>query len=164
MEKNVTLAIALKVGAILAKNDVDIVYTRTSDNVSWTNDVTQNLQAICDISNNAKPDYFVSIHANSSTVPSASGIETYYFTGSVAGQNLAQAVQTELIKETGRVDRNIKTTSGLYVIKNTDATAILVETSFISNPTEEKLLATNVYQTKLADAISTGILKEFRNK
>jgi N-acetylmuramoyl-L-alanine amidase CwlD len=159
LEKNVTLAITLKIGAILTKNGVDTIYTRTSDTVSWSNDVTQNLQAICDISNNAKPDYFVSIHANSFSGPSASGIETYYFTGSAAGQKLAQAVQTELIKGTGRVDRGLKTTSGLYVIKNTVATAILVETSFISNPTEESLLASSDYQNKLAKAISTGILK-----
>ena len=159
MEKNVTLAITLKVGAILVKNGVDTIYTRTSDNVSWSNDVTQNLQAICDISNNAKPDYFVSIHINSFSGPSVNGTETFYYTGSVAGQKLAQAVQTELIKATGNVDRGIKTTSGLYVINNTVATAILVEPSFISNPTEESLLATSAYQYKIAKAISTGILK-----
>ena len=67
-------------------------------------------------------------------------------------------MQTELIKETGRVDRKIKT-AGYYVLNNTDATAILVETSFLSNAEEEKLLGTNAYQDKLAKAISTGILK-----
>lgn len=158
-EKDVTLAITLKVGSILVKNGVDTIYTRTSDNISWSTNEALNLQARCDVSNKNKPDYFVSIHENSFSGPSASGIETYYFTGSAAGQKLAQAVQTELIKETGKLDRKIKTTSGLYVIKNVVATAILVETSFISNPTEEQLLATSAYQYKLAKAISTGILK-----
>jgi N-acetylmuramoyl-L-alanine amidase len=150
-EKTVVLAISLKVGNILVKNGVDVVYTREVDK-------TQSLQAKCDVSNNAKPDYFVSIHANGFSVPTASGIETYYSSGNVAGQKLAQAVQTELIKATGRIDRKIKT-AGYYVLNNTDATAILVETSFVSNPTEEKLLITAAYQTKLAQAISTGILK-----
>ncbi|MBZ9634782.1 N-acetylmuramoyl-L-alanine amidase [Clostridium sp. FP1] len=158
-EKDITLAITLKVGSILVKNGVDTVYTRTSDNIAWSTNEAQNLQARCDISNAAKPDYFVSIHENSFSAPTASGIETYYFSGSVAGQKLAQAVQTELIKETGRVDRGLKTTTGLYVIKNVEATAILVETSFISNPEEEKLLTTDAYQYKLAKAIATGILK-----
>ena len=45
----------------------------------------QSLQAKCDVSNNAKPDYFVSIHANSYTSSTASGIETFYFSGSAAG-------------------------------------------------------------------------------
>ncbi|GCD11461.1 N-acetylmuramoyl-L-alanine amidase [Clostridium tagluense] len=150
-EKTIVLAITLKVGNILAKNGVGVTYTRTTDK-------TQGLQQKCDVSNNAKPNYFVSIHANSYSAPTVSGIETFYKSGSAAGQKLAQAVQTELIKATGRVDRKIKT-AGFYVLNNTNATAILVETSFVSNPTEEKLLVTEAYQTKVAQAISTGILK-----
>lgn len=150
-EKAIVLAISLKVGNILIKNGVDVVYTRTIDK-------TQSLQAKCDVSNNAKPNFFVSIHANSFSVPTVSGIETFYKSGSTAGQKLAQAVQTELIKATGRLDRKVKT-AGYYVLNNTNTTAILVETSFISNATEEKLLVTQAYQIKLANAISTGILK-----
>jgi len=157
-EKNIVLQISLKVGDVLVKNGVETVYTRTSDNIAWSTNLTESLQAICDVSNIEKPDYFVSIHANSFTTPTVSGIETFYSSGSAAGAKLAQAVQTELIKETGRVDRKIKTAS-YYVLENTDATAILVETSFLSNPEEEILLGTDAYQNKLAKAIATGILK-----
>lgn len=150
-EKDVVLAITLKVGNILVKNGVETIYTRISDK-------TQSLQQKCDVSNTAKPDFFVSIHANSYTSSTVSGIETFYSSGNAAGLKLAQAVQGELIKETGRVDRKVKT-AGFYVLNNTDATAILVETSFLSNPEEERLLGTNAYQDKLAKAISTGILK-----
>ena len=150
-EATVVLAITLKIGDILIKNGVETIYTRTSDQ-------TQSLYEKAEISTNAKPDYFVSIHANSFTSTTASGIETYSFYGSGAGANLARAVQTELINATGRVDRGIKT-AGFYVIANSGATAILVETSFVSNPEEEKLLVTEAYQNKLAVAISTGILK-----
>ncbi|MBU3113107.1 N-acetylmuramoyl-L-alanine amidase [Clostridium lacusfryxellense] len=157
-EKVVALAVTLKVGKILSKNGVEIVYTRTSDNISWSTNQTQNLKARTDISNIAKPNYFVSIHANSYSNTVAKGVETFYYSGGAAGEKLAQAVQSELVKETGRLNRKIKT-AGFYVLKNVDATAILVETSFISNPEEEKLLATDVYQNKLAKAISVGILK-----
>ncbi|MCB2291720.1 N-acetylmuramoyl-L-alanine amidase [Clostridium sp. CS001] len=150
-EKAIVLSISLKVGNILVKNGVETIYTRTTDK-------TQSLQEKCDVSNAAKPDLFVSIHANSYTSSTVSGIETFYSSGNAAGAKLAQAVQTELIKETGRVDRKVKT-ANFYVLNNTDATAILVETSFLSNPEEEKLLGTNAYQDKLAKAISTGILK-----
>jgi len=156
LEKTVNLAITLKVGAVLTKNGVQTIYTRTSDTVSWTSNVTQNLQAICDISNNAKPDYFVSIHANSG-VSSASGTETYTYVGSAAATKLAQAVQTEIVKATGSTDRGLKT-ANYYVLKNTDATAILIETGFISNPAQEKLLNNAAYQTKVANAIAKGIL------
>lgn len=121
--------------------------------------ITKGLQARCDISNIAKPDYFVSIHINAFSSPTVNGIETYYFTGNAAGQKLAQAVQTELIKETGITNRGLKTSSGLYVLKYTDATSILVEPSFITNLEEEQRLATGEYQQRLANAIATGILK-----
>jgi len=150
-EKAIVLQISFKIGDILTKNGVETVYTREIDK-------TQSLQEKCDVSNNANPDYFVSIHANSFTTTTASGIETFYCSGSAAGAKLAQAVQTELIKATLRLDRGIKT-NGLYVTSNTNATAILVETSFLSNPAEEKLLITEAYQDILAKAIATGILK-----
>ncbi|MGV8981338.1 N-acetylmuramoyl-L-alanine amidase [Clostridium sp.] len=156
-EKDVTLAITLKVGKILTKNGVETIYTRTTDKITWSTNEAQNLQDRCDISNKAKPNYFVSIHANSA-IEAASGIETYSYGGDVAAAKLAQTVQTELIKATGRKDRGIRT-ANFYVLKNMNATAILVETSFISNTEEEKLLASDEYQTKLANAISTGILK-----
>ncbi|MBU3143227.1 N-acetylmuramoyl-L-alanine amidase [Clostridium sp. CF012] len=150
-EKTIVLQISLKIGNILTKNGVGVVYTRTIDK-------TQSLQEKCDVSNIAKPDFFVSIHANAYSASTVSGIETFYSPGNVAGQKLAQAVQTELINATGRVNRGIKT-ANFYVLNNTNATAILVETSFLTNPTEEKLLVTDAYQDKLALAISTGILK-----
>jgi N-acetylmuramoyl-L-alanine amidase len=160
-EKNIALAVTLKVGDILKKNNVETIYTRENDNITWPNDDAQNLQARSDISNTAEPDYFVSIHMNSFDNPSVNGIETYYFTGNTYGQALAQAVQTELIKATGGADRGIKTSSGLWVLKHTDAVAILVEPLFISNIAAEKLVATEEYQQKLAKAIATGILKSF---
>ncbi|GCD08435.1 N-acetylmuramoyl-L-alanine amidase [Clostridium tagluense] len=160
-EKDVVLKISFKIGDILVKNGVETVYTRKNDNIPYsTSNQARNLQDKCDVSNNAKPDYFVSIHANSFDSSTVSGIETFYFSGSSAGEKLAQNVQTELIKATGRKDRKIKpVTTELYVIRNTDATAILVETSFLSNLEEERLLKTEDYQNKLAKAISTGILK-----
>ncbi|MCB2354923.1 N-acetylmuramoyl-L-alanine amidase [Clostridium estertheticum] len=157
LEKTVNLAIALKVGAVLTKNNVETIYTRNSDKVSWTSNVTQNLQAICDISNNAKPNYFVSIHANSSDAVSANGTETYTYVGGAAAVKLAQAIQTNIVNATGSTDRGIRT-ANYYVIKNTDATAVLVETGFISNSAQEKLLNNAAYQTKVANAIAKGIL------
>ncbi|WP_375293609.1 N-acetylmuramoyl-L-alanine amidase family protein [Clostridium estertheticum] len=46
-----------------------------------------------------------------------------------------------------------------YVLNHNNAAAILIETLFITNPTEESLLASNSYQDLLAKAIATGILK-----
>ncbi|MCB2353963.1 N-acetylmuramoyl-L-alanine amidase [Clostridium estertheticum] len=50
-------------------------------------------------------------------------------------------------------------TANDYVFRNSSATAMLVETPFVTNPTEEKLLVSDNYQNTLAKAIATGILK-----
>lgn len=161
-EKNVTLAIALKVGKILEQNGIDVVYTRTSDNVSWPADVGQDLQARCDISDAAGSKYFVAIHANSAEASDARGTETYYYDGNSEGQQLAQSIQTELINATSFIDRGVRT-ANYYVIKNTAAPSVLIEVGFISNPTEEALLANGDFQDKLAGAIAKGIMKTANN-
>ncbi|MBU3159528.1 N-acetylmuramoyl-L-alanine amidase [Clostridium frigoris] len=156
-ESTVNLAITLKVGAILTKNNVYTVYTRTTNAIAYSTDESRNLQLRCDISNNAKPNYFVCIHANAADMTSAHGTETFYYAGNVAASKLAQNIQTEIIKATASYDRGIKTAND-YVFRNNSATAILVETGFITNPSEEKLLNSSAYQTKVANAIAKGIL------
>lgn len=158
LEKNITLPIALKVGEILSKNGINVVYTRTSDHVVWPSEERADLQKRCDISDNANADYFVAIHVNSADVPSVNGLETYYFEGSSKGEKLAKSVEHQLVQATGVADRGVKT-EGFYVLKNTNAVAILTEIGFISNPDQEKVLNTPEYQNKYAEAIATGILK-----
>lgn len=159
-EKNITLPVALKVGSILKSKNINVVYTRTSDNVSWPSVEVQDLQKRCDISNNVKANYFVCIHCNSG-VSSASGTETYYLRGSSAGsaaQILAGNIQNEIVKLAGSKDRGIKT-AGYYVLENTNCPAILTELGFISNPSEEALLKSDSYQSKCAEAIAEAVLK-----
>ena len=47
--------------------------------------------------------------------------------------------------------------AGFAVLKAPDIPSILVETAFISNPDEERRLASRAYQDRIADAIFTGI-------
>lgn len=157
-EKNVTLAMALKTGEILKKNGIDVVYTRTSDKVSWPSIVVQDLQKRCDIANSENVDYFVCIHANSADISSANGQETYYAPGSAAGQKLAESIQREITKATNLYNRGTKT-ENFYVLLHTNAPAVLVETGFISNPNEEKLLNSDSFQNTIAQAIANGIIK-----
>ncbi len=56
----------------------------------------------------------------------------------------------------GRVEQ-----AGFAVLKSPDIPSILVETAFISNPSEERRLNDKGYQTKLANAILGGIKRYF---
>jgi len=49
--------------------------------------------------------------------------------------------------------------AGFAVLKAPDIPSILVETAFISNPEEERRLASEAYQNKLAEAIARGIMR-----
>jgi N-acetylmuramoyl-L-alanine amidase len=51
--------------------------------------------------------------------------------------------------------------AGFAVLKSPDIPSILVETGFISNPSESKLLASSAYQKKMARAIHAGIREWF---
>lgn len=56
--------------------------------------------------------------------------------------------------------RNVEQ-AGFAVLKSPDIPSILVETAFISNPTEEEKLRSHAYQDKMADAITAGIKRYF---
>jgi len=53
--------------------------------------------------------------------------------------------------------------AGFVVLKSPDIPSILVETAFISNPSEEKKLRSSVHQKAMAKAIFTGLLDYFEN-
>ncbi|MDR2195783.1 MAG: N-acetylmuramoyl-L-alanine amidase [Gallionellaceae bacterium] len=69
---------------------------------------------------------------------------------------LGKHVLTEL-GSISALHRGIVEQAGFAVLKSPDIPSILVETAFISNPTEERRLRDDAYQTKLADAILNGV-------
>ncbi|MDI9519308.1 MAG: N-acetylmuramoyl-L-alanine amidase [Bacillota bacterium] len=157
-EKDVVLPISLKVGYLLQYNNIDVLYTRTSDNVPWPSDLKKNLKYRTDMANDAKVDYFISIHTNASENLSANGTETFIVGFGGEAEKLAKAVQNELINTIKLRNRGIKK-DNLHVLRETNMPAILVELAFISNLIEEKLLQNDEFQEKCAIAIAKGICK-----
>lgn len=157
-EKDVNLAVALHAGSFLQAAGVSVVYTRTSDRVTWPSDTNADLAARCKIANQAGADLFISIHCNSATNRSARGAETYCLQLGGQGEKLARAVHVELLRATGLVDRGVKT-ANFYVLRATKMPAALVELAFISNPDEEKLLKQSEFQARAGRAIAEGVAK-----
>lgn len=114
------------------------------------------LQEICDDCNAWGADLFVSIHCNAG---GGTGTETFYFEYSTAGKRLADCIQKQVVNSLGTVDRGLKTKiSGgydVYVTKYTDCPAVLVETAFIDNPDDAKLLVDK--EDDFARAIARGV-------
>lgn len=73
-------------------------------------------------------------------------------------------VGAEVIRElarVGKVHRRKVQQAGFLVLKSPDVPSILVETAYISNPSEEKKLRSSAHQAKLANAILSGIRRYF---
>jgi N-acetylmuramoyl-L-alanine amidase len=79
-----------------------------------------------------------------------------------ASMNVADNVLGEL-KQIGNVHKSRVQQAGFMVLKSPDVPSILVETAFISNPAEERLLRDARHQQRLAAAIMKGIRAYFRD-
>ena len=64
----------------------------------------------------------------------------------------------------GRLHRKHVEQAGFAVLKSPDMPSILVETAFLSNPSEEKLLRNRNHQRKIATAIYKGLKRYLKQK
>ncbi|WP_043891443.1 N-acetylmuramoyl-L-alanine amidase, partial [Paenibacillus sp. Aloe-11] len=117
-------------------------------------DVFLELKERVSIANKAGADAFVSIHANSSSNPDATGTETYYMRPT--SKNLANTVHKHMVTATGLRDRGVAY-GNFQVIRSTTMDAVLVEVGFISNAVEEATLFDNDFQNNVALAIAKGL-------
>lgn len=149
-EKDFTLAVILKLQAILAQDSrLNIVLTRSGDTYPTLADRYN-------LANSLNADLFLSVHGNSSTNKSVSGTEVYYTrTDSV---NFAKAVQQYAIPAGGLPDRGVRQQS-LAVTRETKMPAVLYEAGYLSNAGDEKLMYTESFQNKVAQGLATAILK-----
>ena len=164
-EKSVTLNIALRLQKLLEAEGATVYMTRTTDTEvspkgGKASDIEE-LQARCDVANKVNSDIFVSIHNDSFTNGAAKGTTGYYYArGSAKSRVLADDIRKAVIDELGTESRGTQSCN-FYVVKHTDMPATLVEVAFISNPSEEKILASDEGAQKAAQGIADGIADYF---
>ena len=152
-EKDIALAVALKVGVLLT--GYEIVYTRDED-------VYVGLSERALIANQAKTGLFVSVHCNSVDDESAHGMEVYHYThASEASKHAARAIYDKLLPVSGLRGRGVKA-ADLAVLRETAMPAVLVELGFISNPSDRAKLTNFAWQDDAAEAIADGIVKALK--
>lgn len=166
-EKNVTLAIALELQAMLEQAGADVFMTRTTDTlvdttVKMDRSISPDLWKRHDLVNEYSPDLFLSIHNNSWSDKYARGIETYYnpnSLNSIPSKAAAKLIQNELVNELQRYNRGIKPKND--AVLQVDAPAVLAEILFISNKEEEAMLAAPNLANRAAAALFKGIAAFF---
>ncbi len=166
VEKNITLPIGLDLGAILRGQGAAVVYTRSTDTYV-------SLAQRTAIANRAGAAAFVAIHVNALNDPSYRGLMTFYggpggyATGVrrspalvAAGQALAADVQTATLAQGGEISDGVQP-ANYYVLGNAAMPAVLIETGFLTNPTEGAQLATPALQERVATGIANGLANFF---
>lgn len=157
-EKDINLDIAILVGKQLKSYGYNVVYTRTSDSVSWPSNNKKDLQARCNLAQKKNADLFISIHLNSSEYD-ASGYEIYCDFNNKTTVKLSKSILTQLDQLDYSYNRGLLDTNEtpLYVVANNKVDAILIEAGFISDDSDLYYLKN--YTNNIAKAIAAGIKK-----
>lgn len=153
-EKDHTLAIAQQLRTLLEENGASVVMTRSSDDCP-PDDITAVSPRI-EIANDAKADFFLSIHADGFYPrPQSRGAIYYYQNESrSAAESLADALSAEF---------PATTSYGTFsVLRDASMTALWADVASLADPTEELLLASQDGRAKIASALYQGITHHFR--
>ena len=106
--------------------------------------------------NNWPADYFISIHANANENPDINGSEVYVTESYTPAWYLALDVLAEIVRRVGTKYNGVFTNPSLYVLRNTNMPAILVELGYITNYEDNQLMVQEPYQ--FAYGIYVGLL------
>nr|WP_243281412.1 N-acetylmuramoyl-L-alanine amidase [Clostridium sp. D53t1_180928_C8] len=166
-EKDITLAVSLKLGDLLEKEgNFKVVYTRSTDTMNWIETANDSLKERIKISKICNADIFVSIHCNySSDSNEILGVETWYNPSDDSSLTLSKYLQQALIDLDYTTNRGVKSYvpgEELAVLELNTTTSALVELGFLTNSSDEKFLSSDAGQIKCANALFEAIV-EYRD-
>jgi N-acetylmuramoyl-L-alanine amidase len=161
-EADLNLAVALRLRVLLEQAGIKVVMTRTRTAGTSIGNIAR-----ARIANRAHARLFLRIHADGSTDPSVRGTHTLYpaylrgWTDDVYADSRRAAgiVQRALRSSLGFPDRGLQERSDYTGFNWANVPVILVEMGFMTNPTEDRLLATDVYQRRAAVGLCRGTLQ-----
>jgi N-acetylmuramoyl-L-alanine amidase len=169
LEKDINLAVGLKLYTLLQSRQVAASINRTTDYALSDDNPgksggrhRRDLAQRVEIANKLKPAFMLSLHVNWTSNASRSGPLVIYRKNQESGKRLAAKLQQELNRLYGTSTEPVASKS-YYVLTHSRIPSVIVEMGFLSNKKDRQLLVTPQFQQKLADAIakaSTEALKE----
>lgn len=162
LEKEINLAIAKKLQARLKTDGIGVIMTREDDAGLYSetaqNKKREDMEARVRIISEAKPELVVSIHQNSFPAEDCKGAQVFYYTGSEESKKLAEILQKKFpeVLQDGN-QRQAKANSDYYLLRKTPCPIVIAECGFLSNASEEALLASEAYQEKVVEVLYLGI-------
>ncbi len=175
-ETDLNIQVASKLKNELEDRGFNVIMTRKAKERPSYGSLTASLSHKTDTANDENANFFISIHHNSA-VETAKGVESYYSTApkdDKYGGNLdynrlekskkmAKVINDSIVKVIDTKDRSVKNDAErtLFVLRNTNMPAVLVEVGFITNPEEAERCADSYYQQKVAEGIAEAIDENF---
>lgn len=175
LEKDINLAVGLKLKDILTMKGAEVVMTREKD-VSLESHISNNqsrhrrdLSARAKIVNESGADLLISIHVNHIKNVKKIGPIVFYYADSEDGKDLAEHMQRYLndiptYEEMDITIEHVATAGNYYVLANTEMPGIIIEMGFISNEDDRRLLLEEDHQNEIVKQITKGIVEYFHMK
>ena len=159
-EQDLVYIIGVRLAELLRNNgNFEVMLSRPTPQTQLGTSNATSLRARVDMANNWGADYFISLHANASSIPTASGVEAFVYSTSSEAYPLAVEIVRGVAEATGEPNRGVSARPSLYVLRRTAMPATLVELGFITNPVEAEMMATN--PGLYAQGVYNGILSFF---
>ncbi|MDD4772581.1 MAG: N-acetylmuramoyl-L-alanine amidase [Eubacteriales bacterium] len=180
LEKNITLDIALKLGAILEGEDCEVYYTRKDDVIP--KNAPRNTEGLYLLNAYAREDFInlkqseiyvdvvVSVHCDSyERDPGVNGVRIFYYKdNSKRIAVLADSIAAAIKRALGIEDKphltppsidGLNRENAFYITKCTDIPSVLVETGFVTNKTDAANFLTDKWRQDMAQGIADGVLR-----
>ena len=167
-EKDLNLAVTLKLRDLLTASGVHVVLTRSEDVLLYDRNVdfhgrkkALDLAARRKIAEETPNAVFVSIHMNAFPQTQYKGLQIWYSQNHPASLLLAETIQkmaTDQLQPKNH-RRAKAATSSIYLLHKLNCPAVLVECGFLSNSEEAALLSTEDYQNRLALLLFLSIIR-----
>lgn len=155
-EKDINLKTAVKLQIELERLGASVLMTRTEDE-------KLSLEERLTASRNAKPDMFISLHANSMEdnvdISKVDGFSVFY--RERLAQPLSEAIYNDVTGTLGRSGKGIHNRN-FYVTRGTWTPSVLLESGFVPNPNEFEWLIDENEQARLAISFSKAITGYFQ--